>query len=156
MSASKPARAARPRATSCGVLVSDGERVLLGHAAGSPRWDIPKGLMEPGESAREAAVRELREETGLVAPPHALVDLGLHAYRPGKDLALFLWRVAQAPEAADLACASTFTDRFGRVVPEFDRFAFVPWAEARGMIGKSLAAVLRQLGYHLDGRPAQE
>jgi 8-oxo-dGTP pyrophosphatase MutT (NUDIX family) len=29
-------------------------------------WDFPKGEVEPGESPLEAAVRETREETGLV------------------------------------------------------------------------------------------
>jgi ADP-ribose pyrophosphatase YjhB (NUDIX family) len=29
------------------------------------RWTIPKGHIEPGESARETAEREIREETGL-------------------------------------------------------------------------------------------
>jgi hypothetical protein len=28
---------------SCGVLVTDGERLLLGRAPLSPRWDFPKG-----------------------------------------------------------------------------------------------------------------
>lgn len=28
---------------------------------------LPKGLLDPGESAKEAAVREVREETGIVA-----------------------------------------------------------------------------------------
>lgn len=29
------------------------------------RWEIPGGTRDPGESAREAAVRELAEETGI-------------------------------------------------------------------------------------------
>ena len=28
-------------------------------------WSIPKGVIEPGESPQEAAVREFREETGF-------------------------------------------------------------------------------------------
>ena len=57
--------------TSCGVIVGDGERILLGHATRSPRWDIPKGEAEPGEDFAEAAARELQEETGLVVPAAA-------------------------------------------------------------------------------------
>ena len=40
------------KTTSCGVIVTDGERLLLGHASRSPRWDIPKGGVEPGENFR--------------------------------------------------------------------------------------------------------
>src|SRR5208283_559777 len=111
----------RPRALSCGVLVTDGDRLLLGHATGSPRWDIPKGQLEPGEDARHAALRELNEETGLVAAAGDLVDLGLHAYRPSKDLALFAWYVSQMPDPANLVCRSTFTARAGPPSTDPDR-----------------------------------
>jgi 8-oxo-dGTP pyrophosphatase MutT (NUDIX family) len=38
------------------------------------RWQLPKGLVDAGESAEEAAVREAREETGVATELVALVD----------------------------------------------------------------------------------
>lgn len=51
------------------VLVHEG-RVLLRHrspdrARFPDAWDLPGGLLESGESAAEALVRELREELGI-------------------------------------------------------------------------------------------
>jgi 8-oxo-dGTP pyrophosphatase MutT (NUDIX family) len=135
----------RPHATSCGVVVTDGAHLLLGRFTGLALWDIPKGLADPGEAFDHAAARELAEETGLVAPSSALVPLGLHRYRPGKDLALFLWRVAAMPETAGLVCRSMFRARDGRLLPEFDAFATPPWEEAVTRVGRNLARVLGEV-----------
>ncbi len=132
----------KARATSCGVIVCDGERILLGHATRSPRWDIPKGVAEPGEDFAAAAARELREETGLVVPAGALAPLGVHPYLRGKDLALFLWSPAPLPDPKSLVCASHFTLPDGASLPEFDRFGLFPWGEALGRVGKNLARLL--------------
>ena len=128
------------------MIVGDGERILLGHATRSPRWDIPKGEAEPGEDFAAAAVRELREETGLCVQPEELADLGVHPYRRGKDLALFAWRPQAMPDPRSLACASHFALPDGRLLPEFDRFGLFAWDEAQARVGKSLARLLALIG----------
>ena len=45
-----------------GAVINDG-RLLCIYRRGS--WDLPKGKIDDGEDEREAAVREVREETGL-------------------------------------------------------------------------------------------
>jgi 8-oxo-dGTP pyrophosphatase MutT (NUDIX family) len=129
------------KSTSCGVIITDGQRLLLGHATGSPRWDIPKGIAEPGESFAAAAVRELFEETGLEVPEAALRPLGVHAYRRGKDLALFCWPSPQLPDPKQLICTSCFP-LGGRMIPEFDRFGLFSHEEAVGRVGKDMARLL--------------
>lgn len=45
-------------------------------------WDLPKGKIDPGETKKEAAIREVQEETGLVSV-HIVKRLmkTLHTYR---------------------------------------------------------------------------
>lgn len=133
-----------PRLTTCGVLVTDGTHLLMGHATLSPRWDIPKGIADPNEPFRDAAIRELHEETGLRAELDALIDYGLHRYRPGKDLALFMLRMTIMPDPAVLHCESYFV-RNGHRFREFDRFASVPWEEAPGRTGHDMRRLLEAM-----------
>ncbi|HUB12230.1 MAG TPA: NUDIX domain-containing protein [Acetobacteraceae bacterium] len=134
-----------PRVTSCGVVVTDGTSILLGHATHSPRWDIPKGIAEPGEEFRTAAARELEEETGLIVPPDALRDLGVHRYMSGKDLALFTWTPEAMPRPESLVCRSMFSLPGGAMAPEFDKFALLHWNAALARLGKNMARILGEL-----------
>src|SRR5262245_45506970 len=132
------------KSTSCGVIVTDGERILLGHATRSPRWDIPKGMADPGESFIEAAVRELREETGLIVTAEALTPLGVQPYRRDKDLALFGWAPASMPDPEALVCTSHFLLN-GVELPEFDRFGLFSQADAVARVGKAMSRILAEI-----------
>ena len=52
-----------------GAVIIENARVLLVKRAHPPlkaQWSIPGGVLEVGEMVREAAIREVREETGLI------------------------------------------------------------------------------------------
>jgi 8-oxo-dGTP pyrophosphatase MutT (NUDIX family) len=59
----------------CAVLDDDG-RVLLSRRGDLNIWNLPGGRLDTGESLAAAAVREVREETGIVA--HIEQPVGLY------------------------------------------------------------------------------
>ena len=61
-----------------GSIIIEGDRVVLVKRAHPPiqgQWSIPGGVLEVGEMLREAAIREAREETGLVVEPGELLGV---------------------------------------------------------------------------------
>jgi 8-oxo-dGTP diphosphatase len=59
------------------IIVEDGHVLLVkrGHAPIAGEWSIPGGVLEVGETLREAAVREVLEETSLVVEPTILLGV---------------------------------------------------------------------------------
>jgi 8-oxo-dGTP pyrophosphatase MutT (NUDIX family) len=55
------------------IVRDDRGRVLLVKTTHG-RWTLPAGAVDPGESPREAVVRETREEAGLEVRPVRLVE----------------------------------------------------------------------------------
>lgn len=49
------------------VVADDAGRVLLARRSDNGRWSVPAGMIDPGEQPADAALREVFEETGVVA-----------------------------------------------------------------------------------------
>jgi 8-oxo-dGTP diphosphatase len=72
-----PDRLVWPRAGASIAVVRE-ESVLLVERGKPPLagvWSLPGGHIEPGETAAAAALRELREETGICADLAGLIDI---------------------------------------------------------------------------------
>ncbi len=61
-----------------GALVLLDNKILLvkrGTPPGKFQWSVPGGLVESGETVREAVIRELKEETNLEGEPIKLMNI---------------------------------------------------------------------------------
>lgn len=56
------------------VILDQHGRLLL-QEKHDESWSLPTGMIEPGESPREAIVREVKEETGLVVAPGCILGV---------------------------------------------------------------------------------
>ena len=66
-------------------------KVLLVHRDRYDDWTIPKGKLEPGESHRRAALREVEEETGLRCTTHEELPEVRYEDRKGRPKRVRYW-----------------------------------------------------------------
>lgn len=135
----------------CGVLYRYGDKFLICHL--SPWWSIPKGVRDSGETLAEAAVRELREETGIVLKPEDLSLKGVFPYKKDKDLALFEYKATEPLDTEHLVCVSFYENKtLGKRLPEVDRFKMVDLREAKEKLNGSLYRIVRRTVRQSDAR----
>lgn len=135
----------KSKKTSSGVIYTDGTLILIGHATGTSHWDIPKGKLNDGESACDAVIRETKEETGLILDVQNLIDLGCMPYTRSKNLHLWKYVVDKLPDISIMHCDSTFIDRFGKTVPELNKFQYVTLNDSLNFVSKSMMNILKNI-----------
>ncbi len=75
-----------------GLLYDDQARVLLCELTYKPEWDLPGGVVEPGESPARGVVREVREELGVEVEVRGLVTVNwLPQWRGWDDACVFVF-----------------------------------------------------------------
>lgn len=93
------------------VAVFEDGRVLLTQREDFEVWCLPGGQVDDGESLAAAAVREVREETGLVVELVRLVGLTTRPWLEPRHVAVFAARVAGGelrPDPAEVLAAAFF------------------------------------------------
>ena len=126
-----------------GVVVLRGSDVLLIRRAEPPRkdrWSIPGGKQERGETVRDAAHREIREETGVEIALIGLVDVvdGISRDETGAAISHYTlidfaaeW-VSGEPVAGDDAAEARWTS-----LENLDDYRL--WSETRRIIAAAVA-----------------
>ena len=100
-------------------------------------WDFPKGLVEPGESPIDAAVREVREETTLddISFDWGMVYMDTGPYNKGKIARYYIARSKETqirlPINPDLG------------TPEHHEARWVDYERALSMVSPRLQPVMR-------------
>jgi 8-oxo-dGTP diphosphatase len=121
-----------------GVVCLRGGEVLLIRRGRPPRqgeWSLPGGRIEPGERAIDAALRELREETGVEAEITGLIDVVDGVFpEAGRHYVLIDYAarwLSGEPVAGDDALEARFV--------ALDQVEdLIDWSETRRIIGLAL------------------
>ena len=133
---------ARHPVPTVGVVCLKGEAVLLIRRGTPPRlnqWSLPGGRLEWGETTMDAALRELKEETGIDAELLGLVDVvdGVFPARPGGEITRHYVLIDYAarwtggePIAGDDAAEARF-------VSYDEAMALVEWDETHRVIAET-------------------
>jgi 8-oxo-dGTP diphosphatase len=111
-------RVATPR-VAAGVLFRDADgRILLVKPTYKDGWDIPGGYVEPGESPKQAAAREVEEELGLTVPIGRLLVVDWAPHPDEGDKLLFVFDGGALQQRADhLSVEKGEIDRVEYVAP---------------------------------------
>lgn len=119
-----------PKPTVGAIAVRDKQIVLIkrGVEPGKGAWSPPSGFIDPGETAEEACLRELKEETGLDGEIRELIGVyteNARVYGPVMVIMYLVDNLQGEMKAADDALDVKFVD-----IDKIDGFYFKSFDEA--------------------------
>ena len=129
-----------------GSIIIEQDRVLLvkrGHAPLAGEWSIPGGVLEVGETLRQAAAREVMEETGLIVEVADLLGVYDRILRDADERTLYHYVLV------DFLCHRT-----AGIARASGDAAEVRWVNRTELEGLGLAAdtvEVVQLGFEKSG-----
>ena len=117
-------------------------------------WSIPKGEIDEGENATQAALREFKEEIGTDAPEGELIELGEIKY-PSSSKRIQAWALEGDIDLRDFKSNTMEVEwppRSGkhREFPEVDRAEWCGLPDASRKMFKPQTAFLERLTAALD------
>ncbi len=148
---SAPGAPPRPYRAGVGiVLLNDRGLVFVGRRSDTPgAWQMPQGGIDRGETPREAAIRELEEETGTDKAEFVAESRGWLSYDLPPQIAARVWRGRYRGQRQKwFVFRFTGTDAnidLNPRRPEFDAWKWVPPAEIAAQIVPFKRALYRAL-----------
>lgn len=140
--ASSSAAVREPRVVGAGALIRDeaGDVLLVNPTYKDP-WEIPGGMVEPGESPRQGCERELEEELGLDVPVGRLLVVDwLPDLRRRGDRILFVFDGGVVDDR--------FVDRVHLPADELSECRFVALDDAGSYLGPGMVRRVREAVAH--------
>ena len=135
-----------------GVAIVYGKKILLVHPTNGswvkPIMGIPKGKIEEGEDLIEAALRELREETGISISPDKLepavqtVDVFNKEGQYKNSLHYFICRIS---DLSEIGLDSITVPKGQLQAKEVDWAGFIDIKEAYSKVSRSQLLILDRL-----------
>jgi len=127
------------------VVADESGAILLLRRTDNGLWTIPGGAMEPGESIAETAVRETREETGLVVEAIRIVGV----YSNPRHVVEYTDGEVRQQFSVCFACRRLFGD-----LATSDESAEVGFYAPDALAAMSIHGSIRlRIQHFLEGRP---
>lgn len=111
------------------------------------RWDLPKGHLDPGETSEQAALRELREETGIRAS-ELWTDPGFvfrHRYTVNES---------KRPRLKELTIYLGWLKKDREIVPtEHPDFSWLDWSPPHVIQSQTIDTLLSEVARYFETQP---